>query len=295
VVAITDPNSFIILKYFSRRPFYNKHLPIVAGLIGLSSTFDIILANLNTIILFNDHSPVTTLLFLKAKNKEVSTVYIQHAPVSEKFPPLRFDYNILFSPDSVRKYKKQSGSINVYSTCDLRFFSKRKGILKVNRNSILICTNKLDNIDKVKDLCRDLAKINFQVVVRNHPSDKRKWFSEKGIQYSNNTTIWEDLSNSFFVITNESAVPLEAIYNGNHVYKAAFLSDITLDNYGFLEFGLLKVEHHNTKTIIESIQSRKVEFDIQRLPYFIGDINEGRLKIKNLLNQIIENKNVKAC
>jgi hypothetical protein len=97
------------------------------------------------------------------------------------------------------------------------------------------------------------------------------------------------LQENFYVITNESAVPLEAIYNGNLLYKAGFLSKKKLDNYGFLKKKLILVDHDNISSLMSSIKTKEIEFDKGKLDWFIGSTRNIEVVLSKTLNEIFSN------
>ena len=64
-----------------------------------------ILKKYNPKILFlsNDHSPFNRCLLHHSKSMGIKTIYMQHASVSDKFPPLEFDYSLLDGQESFEK------------------------------------------------------------------------------------------------------------------------------------------------------------------------------------------------
>ena len=126
---------------------------------------------------------------------------------------------------------------------------------------------------------------NYGIVLRPHPRDQRKQWLETSCQISTNRSIWDDLNKCQIVITNESAVVLEAIYADRLLYKAAFFSS-SLDNYSFLRKGLLLREYVDLTSILGAIDKRTIDYDKSKLGYFIGDMDHAKESITDFFKSI---------
>jgi hypothetical protein len=286
--AISYKHFFELFFYFNKKEFYSKNLFQVVRLVGVIEIYKQYLKKCETVLMYNDHSPLNFLLYKLAKHENKKTVYIQHAPVSNSFPALYNDVNILFSEDSKQKYLIGKKHIKVHTTNDFRFYNKSNFKVKPN-NNVLICPNILDDLRFTYILAEKLFNAGYQVTIRPHPRDKRRWVKRKFNKISFNESIWSDLNVNYFVITNESAVPLEAIFNGNLVYKAGFLSSVKLDNYGFLKKKLILIDHKDVYSLVKSIKNKSIEFNERNLEWFIGNYKDIDNELPLLLNGIFEN------
>lgn len=262
-------------------------------LIAISEVAKFYFKKRKVLIQYNDHSPYNVLLFDIAKQSDLKTVYIQHAPVSNDFPSLYHDLNLLFSRDSVAKYKFTSGDyfnkVKSLELFDLRF-PNLDDLPQKKPKYALICFNNLDNIEKVKSCALFFVKHGYKVVLRPHPADKRN-FRFENITISSNKSIWEDLKYAIFVIVNESAVPLESLYYNIPTYKLSSFSEISNDNYGFLKEGVLYKNYKNEEEIYADITQNKIMWDISKISYFLGDLNnrENKLNEFNIeLNKFLQ-------
>jgi hypothetical protein len=57
------------------------------------------------LVVSNDHNMPNRVVLKLAREKRIPSVYIQHASVTEKFPPLAFDYALLEGLDALQKYE----------------------------------------------------------------------------------------------------------------------------------------------------------------------------------------------
>jgi len=291
-------NKFIILNSISNSPLVlltllksignivlRNNLIRVYKLIGLKNIFNSIIENYNNVIQYNDHSPYNILLSDTCFNKNVKSFYFQHAPINEKFPSLHHDVNILFSQHSIDMYRNPSNK-KIIPFFDIRFVLGQE--YKVNgasfKNTILVCTNKLDDKTKIEGLLNELVK-SFKVILRPHPSDDRKIKVPESVKTSPGSSIWEDLKKSDFMITNESAVVLEALYLDVKVYKYTNLSS-NLDNYGFYKNGLITKEYSTIKDLIDGIFKKEISTNIDVLKYYIGEIDNIKGKMNLIKNEL---------
>lgn len=256
---------------------------------GYHPIFKELLKFCKVIVKFNDHNPYHNLLSMEAKIKGIKTVYIQHAPVSYKFPPLHHDLNVLFSEDSLRKYKRIDDRFKVKLLFDFRFLGGlSKRYAPINNKAILIAFNKLDDLVILSNLVEHLSN-DYDILIRPHPADNRnfEFFTKfERVAMSKSKSIWDDLLATSAIICNETAVPLEAIFFNRLVYKAAFLSE-AFDNYGFLEKGLLTKEFSRMEDLVEAISSSENYVNKEHLDFFIGNFTDYNKKIRSLYNEIL--------
>lgn len=264
----------------------------VFKLSGYQFLFQELLRNSALVIKFNDHIYNSMMLFQQCESMNIKTVYIQHAPVSSRFPALHHDLNVLFSDDSREKYRNLTPPRDIFTFFDIRMREAEKYVKnrKEKSNSVLLAANILDDIKQIELLLVTLSS-RYKVILRPHPRDNRdfKKFESKTIQISIGRTIWEDLNETEMVICNESAVPLEALYYDRLLYKAAFLSKST-DAYGFLAKGLIKEEFYSIETLMDALASKRVSTDNNKLHFYIGNVAdyEGateklRIQLESLL------------
>lgn len=293
IEALKVPNAGKILKQAKNDSILGKNFTRIIKLVGCWKLYEGVLDSCSCIINFNDHTPYCVLLQDMAKEKGKGTIYMQHASVSYKFPALYHDHNILFSKDSIDKYKKMPHA-QIYELFDLRFsLSGEKKVKDApTEKKVLICTNLLDDTARVAELTTALIEQAYQVTIRPHPSDNRR-IEEYGIaKISQNQSIWTDIEVNGIVIANESAVMLEAIYLDRLVYKASFFSE-PFDNYSYLKKKLLLKEHFSLDSLLQSLTERAIEFDKEKLNYFVGDISNTKERLHNIFKDIFKKETQK--
>lgn len=285
---IVNPNSTLLIRKAAKHPILNYDLVRVSKTIGLHYIYNKLLSNKKEVINFNDHTPYNVLLYNMANNFKIKTLYIQHAPVSERFPPLYHDINILFSQDSLDKYRQYSDDVSVVLACDIRFLLNKNSVDSNNEDKILICPNELDSFDIIDEFIQKLSNI-YPILLRPHPNDPRNWGNIKNCILSNNVSLWDDMEYCNIVITNESAVSLEAIFFDKKLYKAAFFSE-SYDDYSFIKKGLIVREYEDMDAIIDAIKENRIDYNKDKLEYFIGSQKGIVNKLEGALGktQIVE-------
>jgi|GEM_PF-940025 len=210
------------------------------------------------IVVANDHSQISCVLAAAAKaesaDSPIDTYYVQHACVTNAFPPLRTDYALLDGRDAVEKYDRIGPSDTEVFTVGITKFDayarsirQRDGLASVG-----VCFNKADQLDRCLELLNHMSKfsseLGFQVVVRPHPrmrgdslTEIEKLTSELGFIWSNPATEspFEFLCAQDVVLCGMSAIALEAALV-NVVPINFVLSDDFSDWYGFAQQGLCR-------------------------------------------------------
>jgi hypothetical protein len=214
--------------------------------------------NPKILIVANDHNSLQRCFIDIANKKNIVTIYVQHASVTEKFPPLNFTYSFLDGKESLEKYlfnKKSKG--NVYLSGGVRFDNcvKKKNdnfIFTNDTFNIGIAINTLDEIDEVKSLCFKLMSKSIngkkvRLILRQHPSSNQKrlfkWCLNNQIEYSDSfiEKPFDFLSKIDILIANESSIHLDAVIFGipSLLYNMSKLS--IRDWYGYVKNKLIKV------------------------------------------------------
>ena len=238
------------------------------------------------VIISNDHSIYNIFIINWCKLNNIETMYIQHAPVSEIFPPLRCDFNILFSKSSEAIYSKISPitvNYKVYSDFRLINLLNLKSDGFTNDNSILICTNELDKVENVKKYVDFFIKINYKITIRKHPADRRNWTIENTNLSIN--SLYEDFINNNIILCNETALFLEAAICNKLIYKCNFSP--LLDFYGYLRDGLIIKEYYTPDKLYTDIKKNYTSYDKDKLFFHTGDLLNHKAHISEINNFLL--------
>ena len=245
------------------------------------------------LVMANDHLPFHRALMHEANARGIVTIYVQHAAVTEKFPPLGFTYSLLDGEDSYKKYKlKERTSGNIYLSGGIRFDAiKEIEIQDKDEIVVGVAINQIDDETIVKDTCLQIAKANIgeqsiDVILRPHPQMQiemwHEWCEQNGIGFSvaKNETSFQFISRITVLVSNQSSIHLDAAmcHTPSVVYK---LSNVELDDsYSFVRNGLAqKVE--DVEELIRFIEHReKYQANAEAIKYYncsYGAIYEGNV------------------
>ena len=201
------------------------------------------------VVVSNDHTFWNRTIVKAAQDEGILTFYIQHSSVTEKFPPLAFDYACLDGEDALLKYDDSGPSeTKVFLTGMPKFDAHFSSLNTSNKvETVGICTNEFDSLESVRDLFTRLRQSApwLTLVLRPHPSDRRvsEWFSlaadsQLRISDSRKEGAFEFLKGIDVVVAGDSGILLEgALLNVFPMYYD--FSDNSLDFYGFLRAGLI--------------------------------------------------------
>jgi hypothetical protein len=200
------------------------------------------------IVLSNDHNMHQRVLIKVAGELGIPTVYLQHASVTAEFPPLSFDYALLDGVDALEKYAQAGITDTKVLLIGIPKLDSYIGEInqKSKVDSLGICTNQLEDIESVENVCLHLRHVlpSLAVILRPHPADKRvkQWqdlASQIGAGFSDARTT---ISFEFFktvdaVLVGDSNILLEAALVD--VYPLYYdFSGQKRDHYGFVRNGL---------------------------------------------------------
>ena len=201
------------------------------------------------VIVSNDHSMECRVWNKAAREENIPTFYLQHAAVSEEFPPLSFDYALLDGIDAFELYEHIGPSTTqVYLVGNVkhdRYFPQ------INTNTIAksagICTSILDPIESAATVCQGLRSAFPEHVfrLRPHPGDKRfeEWrkvateytmeFSDPKLQNS-----YDFLQSVDAIIAGSTSIHIEAALLNVYPIFYNFSQNSMFQVYTFLERNL---------------------------------------------------------
>lgn len=202
------------------------------------------------VVVSNDHIMWLRAFIKAAQDENIPTVYLQHASVTKRFPPLDFDYALLEGADALEKYASIGSSrTKVFLTGMAKFDAYFNSLNDNDRlQSLGICTNPLDSFEAVKALS-DYLKESFpdlNVILRPHPRDDRYKSWEKlayahDWQFSNGReeSSFEFLKRINANIAGDSNIHLEGVLlNVFPIYYV--FGGPKKDVYGFHQNGLVE-------------------------------------------------------
>lgn len=226
------------------------YIPAFLSLLAKQNKNDMV----KLIVMSNDHNVDNRCLRLAGEILKIKTLYMQHASVSELFPPLMYDFALLDG----------QMAFNTYMNCSSKHLSKKhhqtkvflsgqKKTIKISRDakerSIGVAVNTLDDIKDVLNLLNIFVANNYTVAIRTHPY-QQKCFIDNLNRYiaKNDLVVWsnstEDSLINFFssvscVIAANTSIHLEAALAGLPTIYYELAKDINrADYYGYVKNGV---------------------------------------------------------
>ena len=204
------------------------------------------------LVFSNDHVAKTRALLWAAQQMDIPTIFIQHASVSQYFPPLNFDLNLLEGKQSLIHYQRCGaipGRVELIGMPKFdRYFGQRNLSTKVNR--IGLCANIFDQSDRLIEVLENLNQRfpDCQISFRLHPRDQRHFDLPAGVQLSDSKAegIFDFLRRQDLIVAGDTSTHLEAtLLNVSSIYHR--FNDSFYDYYGYLANDMMQ----EAKTISE--------------------------------------------
>lgn len=251
----------------------------------------------------NDHIGLGRMGFVASEKLDIKTVYIQHASVTDKFPPLIVDLALLDGADAKNKYQiAPNQSIAIKLIGSPKYDSALKSDkLHQRSDAIGVCLNmNPKEHSDIKNLCLELEKQNINFILRCHPHLNKKFllpFEDLNWSFSDPNIEKETdfILNCKAIISGDSNILLDTIVLFRRpIYFNS--SGVVSDYYGFLKNGVVDKMYQNTHEVIAEIKksSYDITFRRQRAKYYIDSINsnfegksseEAEKQIRLLLNK----------
>ncbi|SIT76195.1 hypothetical protein [Pontibacter indicus] len=203
------------------------------------------------IVFANDHNADARAMLLAAKELGIPTVYVQHSSVSNLFPPLAFDLNLLEGQDSLDKYKQcgpVQGRVEFIGMPKAdRFVPLRNRSQQVQ--TLGIACNLMDRVEEVEQLIRQISRDfpQLRILLRAHPRDKRSYTFATGISPNviltnpRQESVFEYLQGIDMLVSGNSGIHLEAVLlNVWSVYFNFNPKEELHDYYGYVRQGLVE-------------------------------------------------------
>ena len=198
------------------------------------------------VVMANDHLPLNRCLMREANKRNIQTIYVQHAAITDKFPPLAFSYSLLDGEDSFKKYDSKSGtSGHIYLTGGIRF-DRIKDYPKKRTDKLVVgvAINLVDSERIVKETCMSINHwlgSNGYIVLRPHPQMKldywNNWCSENNILLSNarDEFSFAFISRISLLVANQSSIHLDAAMCRTPSIVYNLSEENPADNYAFVK------------------------------------------------------------
>lgn len=219
-------------------------------------------SNPSLVVMSNDHNVNNRSLRLAAEVLGIQTLYMQHASVSELFPPLEYDYALLDGQEALETY---SHCFQFYDGGDERVIANvrkcqvvltgQKKIVSISNNTNKptclagIAVNTLDDFEIVETVLHRFVQQGEECLVRTHTLQsvdfvkKLKNFTEiyPGVKWSDSRK--ESLADFFgrisCVIAGNTSLHLEAALAGLATFYLEMSHEVHIpDYYGYVKKGV---------------------------------------------------------
>lgn len=279
----------VIIKYFRSSGYMKK--AFASEFISFSCSYGYyieakkILKKINPslVIVANDHSLPQRAFFRAAQSLNIKTAYVQHASVSENFPPLEFDYVFLDGQESLDKYtannKTCKSKIYLYGNPRFDIINSLNTEITSSNNKCGIAINAVDFPDRVAKLIQKLHQDieNISITIRPHPAmDQHFWntFADKNKCLLSNAKIenpFEFIAHNDFFISGESSFHLDVALTGKTSFFYNFTDKPTLDHYSYIKNKLIKKLPDNLLQLKHSHSESNSEDRIKLVQYYVAN------------------------
>lgn len=196
-------------------------------------------------VVANDHSPSPVAYASIARHLGMKLVYVQHAEVSEIFPPLDFDLSILRNQRSKQTYSA-IGSVrgevivrpqHTESWLDAESVSVRqRDVVEAHGGSVVVYPSSVVDTSHLRSVIESLtANPNVHdVALKAHPNSRVPFDSNTlGVNLIESVPDYPHVA-----VCGNSSIVVELLTRGSVVFQDFGLDDIVPDYYAFTELGL---------------------------------------------------------
>ncbi len=227
------------------------------------------------LVVANDHSMFYRAFIIAAKKYGIDTMYLQHASVTYRFPPLQFSYAFLDGEDALQKYRS-AGNIegDVYLCGSPRFDILKKYRSRVEGVILGVTINLFDNESKIRDMLLFLKERGYtNIIVRPHPRKNIDfdWYLNRKFCISNSKSelSFEFLSKISLLISGESGIHLDSALVGvkSICYNFSDYKDIE-DWYSYHKNGLYPMVNDFESLLCEIQKNSVEEISKEKIVYY---------------------------
>jgi len=210
-------------------------------------------SSIQVVCVASDHSPICMALLAAARRQRRATCYLQHAPVTEHFPPLTHDLSILYDRASVEVYRRvarkrhipfDEGAIALLPPFSEGFRAPQQVI---SPYTIGLCLSFLPDMTKIEALISSLSGQAdvATIYLRRHPRCRQDWSGIASLPKVELRTQGEAGVDFFaamdIALVPNSGVTIEALHYGRPTFFVPGTDMLPDDYYGFVAEGILPV------------------------------------------------------
>lgn len=193
---------------------------------------------IRTLVMSNDHNSINRALALAGRKMGITTIYIQHAPVSGLFPSLNFSLALLDGEASADVYRSKPSSTKIEIIGAVRYDQQFRSVFESRgprEKRISLSLNKIDKKEVFLGYLTGFQDRGWEVIVRPHPgmSAADVSFLPNGVTIDREG-IAAHLARVDFLLSGSSGVLLDAFMAGVIPLMATDMSTAA-DYYGFCD------------------------------------------------------------
>ena len=221
------------------------------------------------VIVSNDHSLNCRSLRLAAEILRIRTLYIQHASVSNIFPPLEFDFALLDGSIAYKTYmscykknkitnriKKNAAKSKIILTGQKKIIHTNLKKFRIKTLQVGLAINTLDDFSHLSLLLNNLLLAKVKCSVRLHPNQSLSFVKKlKNYMKNENWIIFSDSKkqsvNNYFknldiLVAGNSSIHLEAALAGLPTFYYEMSDNVIKpDYYNYVKNGVTKKLNKN--------------------------------------------------
>ncbi len=261
------------------------------------------------VVLSNDHAPLPRAYMRAAQMLEIRTAYIQHASVTEYFPPLEVDYAFLDGEESLEKYTRlHECHSTVFLSGASRFdilTEQQQQMFSPSGCKVGIAINPVDDENKVIAFIKNLSdNPEIRITIRPHPAmHPGEW---KGFAEALNCEISDSVVESPFhfisrhdvFISGISSFHLDVAACSKRSFYYNFTDGQPVDYYGYVKMGLIMdISGYEPDKIITLLLSSVQSYRNPATEYYLANYNtsfwgKASQLIARTLKQLVEENKV---
>ena len=189
----------------------------------------------------NDHSPVRVALSMVMKGLRVPRIYLQHAEVTQNFPPLDFEYSVLRNARSRETYENigpVDGDVFVIAREEQEFAQER--LFKPRDTGVTVAIYptarvRIDQILRIIEILRQNLDVR-KIIVKQHPAASKQF--DDRIEGSGAVIANGIPEEDHIAIVGNSSITIELLHRGIPVFQNFDFDPVATDYYGFVAKGL---------------------------------------------------------
>jgi hypothetical protein len=175
-------------------------------------------------------------------------VYVQHAAVTDIFPPLTADFSLLDGEQGLQVYASIAGSRGTVIVSGRQYDLVAIRERRRTADTVLVCASTIDTVESWRPVLKTMRAAGYHVLFRTHPSDRqvpvwKRMAEEVGIEWCDpqTHTLRDSMERAAIVLAGQSGVLLEAALSGATPVIIQFDEDTgrgLYDYFGFAASGI---------------------------------------------------------